>query len=149
MSRAFSVARALKINHNGVMIGALNEGGDMIYGHELGYEGAEGPGYCIIDETTLTFNTGFVDREGNEIFTGDIIQNSWADWSATVVFDDDHGAFFTTYVWTSAEQMKDAAGYSYVQHTDFKRLDRDIAKYLRIVGNIYEKLLKAGDTNET
>lgn len=146
MSRVFSIARALKINHNGVMLGALNEVGDMIYGHELGCEDAEGSGYCVIDPTTLTFNTGFVDKDGDEIFTGDYLQLNNQRWEL-VTFDDDQGALCTAD--TNSYRFNDAGVTKCIQETRFYPLDRHRASLCRIVGNIYEKLLKADDTDET
>lgn len=145
MARAFTIARALMINHDKIMIGALDTLDDLIYGKFVGHEDAEGSGYGRIDPSTLTFNTGFTDIDGNEIFTGDfvilkkaVLQNADGEWILDtsefcdqrylIFYDEDEGAL--------------CASGDFIFPFDRKRAAR-----CRIVGNIYDKFLQSEESS--
>ena len=80
MAKAFSIARALNRDHTKIVEGHL-DADDWI-------------GKTLIDPDTLEFNTGFVDKNGNEIFTGDILLGDFEmNGTVLVKFCDEHGAF--------------------------------------------------------
>lgn len=77
MAKAFSIARALNRDHTKIVEGHLDA--DDWIGNEL------------IDSDTLCFNTGFVDKNGKEIFERDVVQ--LGDRFGAVAFDEDEGSF--------------------------------------------------------
>lgn len=163
MTRAFSIARALCLNHAYVMQGTLTELGDAIYGKPIGKD-IEGPGYCRIDKSSLTFNTGFLDKTGKEIFTGDYLDvpcdflPEYSDRRPLVIFSNERGAFYFTVNIPRQDFMqrstinKNMPVYDDFMHTlcsFYGRLDEKRARHAYIGGNIYDKLVKPSEPIES
>lgn len=152
MAKAFSIARALTQAHIGYIFGRLNGDRTTIYGKPGSKKDAKEMYCSLIEPATLTWNTGFVDKDGNEIFTGDYVNSNDYCITDEVVFDDERGAFFIKQVGYSESNDTEEMGSNC--DADFKRyvitktetrkttlypLDRRVAQQCIIVGNIYEK----------
>ena len=80
-----------------------------------------------LERNNGSFNTGFKDSSGNEIFTGDFIQFKDTTLRCHVFFDHDLGAFFFNAHFGNVLQPF--------------RLTRDIAKKCRIIGYCNQEVL--------
>ena len=94
MAKAFTIARALAQAHTDYIVGKLNGDRTIISGTPGRKPDAKEMYSSYIDPATLTFNTGFVDGHGAEIFIGDYVNSNDYCLTAEVVFDDEYGAFF-------------------------------------------------------
>ena len=153
MSRAFSIARAVDAAHTAMIVGKINADGTTVYGKPYDKQDARETYCSLIDPLTLTWNTGFVDCEGKEIFLGDYLSIPY-EYSEPylIIFNEDEGAFYTVRSSSKTEKKRVSnCATSFICHFStesyYDRITRDVAVECRIVGNIFEKLL-GGKTDE-
>lgn len=159
MARAFTIARAVDAAHTAMIVGKINADGTTIYGKPYDKQEASETYCSLIDPATLTWNTGFTDYEGVEIFIGDYVNSNDYCITDEVIFDDEHGAFFIKQNGYSEknetyEVMSELDCSKRIVITNARTvttslypLDRRVAEQCCVVGHIYEELL-GGKTNE-
>ncbi len=167
MAKPFTLARALTAPSFGDIVLVNGYAMPMFCDPETtgettelqGNHGTDSSGAYDVMTWSLTFNTGFVDANGNEIFTGDFLNctsqsqdNNWI-----VYFDEGDGRFNTsiTDVFYGKRACRSNSNINIMSDKNYKllctnvtyidALDRERAKSLFIVGNIYDKLLAGGD----
>lgn len=141
MAYPFSIARALHYDiESGKKYLVV---GNFDYTREF-IANADEKFFYIDADDTVTFNTGFEDIHGDEIFTGDFLSFPQSDVKMEVVFDVDQGAFFCIEEMKSeTETRKDEIIIN--RKTIFHRLKREHATKMMIVGNLFEE----GSDHET
>lgn len=120
MPKPFTIARGFTLyeENNRIVYGTYHPNGEFID------EDCRGISFHYVEPTAVTFNTGFTDRNGNEIFTGDFIQWAPGLFQYLILFDEDAGCFGKCQVCT-----------------DFwTKFTRDDAKTLTIYDNIYNRI---------
>lgn len=139
MNRPFSIARAVELETKRIVEGRLVDR-DFIKGDhgELSF----------VDEDTLNFNTGMVDTDGKEIFTGDILRHCSHDKQTTryeVEYLVEEGAFFVkhTEIGTSYSHNYRAFSEELIRtdrtHVIHERLTATVAKQFRIIAHMQDK----------
>ena len=122
MTRAFSIARARDRDFPSfVRVGNLD---GIVTDMEFDHKWIDD---YHVDGTTLTFNTGFVDETGKELFTGDFVK--YNDRTCEVGWSDEGGHFFIRYF-----------GPVNASRNYRRTLTARLAKHTRIIGNIYEEI---------
>ena len=133
MNRPFTIARAVDLETKRIVEGRLVDR-DFIRGDhgELSF----------VDEDNINFNTGIVDRDGVEIFTGDLLQHIADDkqhtrYEAEYLVDD--GAFYIRHTETGTSYSHNYRAFSEElirtdrTHIIHERLTANVAKQFRIV----------------
>lgn len=140
MARPFSIARAFDAEHERILQGILIERGDLPNREPIAID--DRSSYCSIDSDTLSFNTGFVDCNGVEIFTGDILDIGVGEYTVDggeVVFDSFEGAFFIKRQPHTVREIDSTGDFTLTLKTRQRRLKLDNSKMYRIVSNIYKE----------
>ena len=127
MARAFSIARALTFDKpERVIEGYLTSDGEFI--------STAGGEVVFINKKTLCFNTGIIDGDGDEMFTGDKLYRDDADdIYGVVVWEPEEGAFFVRRP-CETERTVTAKGFARGTVIHFERLTQKLADDLHIWG---------------
>lgn len=139
MSNPFTMAKAIATDaeHAGkIVTGSINRLLDSVL---IGDES------IAVSPYTLCYNTGFTDKDGNEIFEGDYIRRHFLGVDELVFFDIRKGGFYTSHVVTISEteiggEYNETRYCQYPNATVIRRLDENYASRSLIHGSMLDAL---------